>query len=125
MMAKQYWIVFYLFFSCLILRAQSDDRFVSENFSSGYLALITDGEPLPLRVDSNDYKGVLRAVKTLQGDFERVSGKEAEVVTTAKSAIWIGTVGQSNLIDGLIAQGRLHKNARSEEHTSELSHVKS
>src|SRR5690606_28999860 len=34
-----------------------------------------------------------------------------EVVTTAKSAIWIGTVGQSNLIDGLIAQGRLHKNA--------------
>src|SRR5690606_31288869 len=37
--------------------------------------------------------------------------KEAEVVTTAKSAIWIGTAGQSNLFDGLIAQGRLYKNA--------------
>src|SRR5690606_6611170 len=54
--------------------------------------------------------GVLRAVESLQRDFEKVAGKRAEVTSGAKSAIWIGTVGQSTLIDGMIAKSLLTKN---------------
>ncbi|MBD1432957.1 glycosyl hydrolase 115 family protein [Sphingobacterium sp. DN00404] len=110
MMIRQWLIVFCLIFSNAILYAQSDDVFVSHDPAKGYLTLIKEGQPLPLQVDPQDDKGVLRAVESLQRDFEKVAGKRAEVASGAKSGIWIGTVGQSTLIDGLIAKGQLPKN---------------
>lgn len=104
---KQYLIIFCFIFSSVMLCAQSEGRFVSADFISGYTPIITEGEPLPLRIDTNDDKGVIRAVESLQQDFEKVAGKRAETVSSAKSAIWIGTVGQSAPIDSLLAKGLL------------------
>src|SRR5690606_35562776 len=110
MMTRQWLFVFCLIFSSTIIHAKPNEVFVSEDPANGYLPLIKDGQPLQLQIDPQDDKGVLRAVDSLQRDFERVAGKRAEVTSGSKSAIWIGTVGQSTLIDDLIVKGQLPKN---------------
>lgn len=107
---KQWLIVFCFIFSNVMLRAQSGElEFVFREPQSGYLPLIENGTPLPLHIDPNDDKGVLRAVESLQQDFEKVAGKLAEKAPEAKSVIWIGTVGHSALIDGLLEKGLLDR----------------
>lgn len=97
------------FFECLVTRPIGELDFVFREPQSGYLPLIENGTPLPLHIDPNDDKGVLRAVESLQQDFEKVAGKRAEKAPETKSAIWIGTVGHSTLIDGLLEKGLLDR----------------
>src|SRR5690606_24215248 len=64
----------------------------------------------PLAVSSGDYAGVRRAVEDLQRDIEKVGGVEPVVsdeVPQGASAVLIGTLGQSALIDQLVADGKL------------------
>lgn len=99
---------FFCFFFCgKLTHAQllSAAEFVFREAEQNYVPLIEDGNPIPLQVDSNDHKGVLRAVESLQRDFERVAGRRAESGTGTTGGIWIGTVGQSALIDGLLGKG--------------------
>lgn len=62
-------------------------------------------------VDSDEWKGVVRAAHDLQADIQRVSGQKPEFTTdsipTGESAIVVGTIGKSKVIDGLIKQGKL------------------
>lgn len=107
---KQWLIVFCVIFSNAFLHAQSGKlEFVFREPQSGYLPLIENGTHLPLHIDPNDDKGVLRAVESLQQDFEKVAGKRAEKAPETKAAIWIGTVGHSTLIDGLLEKGLLDR----------------
>src|SRR5690606_32461860 len=105
---------FFCFFFCgKLTHAQllSAAEFVFREAEQNYVPLIEDGNPIPLQVDSNDHKGVLRAVESLQRDFERVAGKRAESGTGTTGGIWIGTVGQSALIDGLVGKGLIDRGA--------------
>ena len=70
-MTRQWLIVFCLIFFRTIVHAQPNEVFVSEDPANGYLPLIKDGQPLPLQIDPQDDKGVLRAVESLQRDFEK------------------------------------------------------
>jgi hypothetical protein len=74
------------------------------------LRLAGDGGCAKLYADASDFPGVLRAVNDLQQDIVRVSGCTARIVHEKKSssadAVLIGTIGRSELIDGLI---RAHK----------------
>ncbi|PRD54616.1 glycosyl hydrolase 115 family protein [Sphingobacterium gobiense] len=107
---KQSLILFFLLFIVYKSNSQSSDlRFVFREFQSGYLPLIEKGKPLPIHVDPNDDKGVLRAVESLQRDFEKVAGIRSETTPGIKRALWIGTVGQSSLIDGLLENGLLNR----------------
>ncbi|SJN38222.1 glycosyl hydrolase 115 family protein [Sphingobacterium sp. JB170] len=104
---------FFIVLSLLVgvtLHAQDDEkRFIFDEPQQGSLALIENGIPLALQVDPKDDTGVLRAVESLQKDFEKVAGKRASTVPGAASTICIGTVGQSSVIDGLLAKGLLKR----------------
>lgn len=108
---KHFFVVFFhLFFSISFLCAQERIReFVVQEKKPEYLTLVKDGVPLPILVDSNDFKGVLRAVESLETDFERVSGNKAKKVIDTTKVILIGTVGHSPLIDSLLNEGRLER----------------
>jgi hypothetical protein len=68
------------------------------------------GTAAPLFAAANDWPGVLRAAKDLQADLGRVTGTAPALSTAAPqgaTAVLIGTVGRSALIDDLIARGKL------------------
>lgn len=86
------------------------------NTVSGYVSC-TDGdieiasrEKIPnIYVDAeNDYAGVTRVAGDLQSDIAAVTGVTANIVNDATDAdIIIGTIGMSEAVDSLIAEGRL------------------
>jgi len=82
-----------------------------EPAAAGAFPLAGPGATAPLYASENDWPGVLRATGDLQKDVERVTGRKPDFATAtpakAASAVLIGTVGRSALIDGLVAAGKL------------------
>ncbi|MCO1580400.1 glycosyl hydrolase 115 family protein [Crossiella sp. SN42] len=75
------------------------------------LALVRDGSAADLFVDQADDPAVVRAAGDLAADVARVSGTRPRVQRTTSglsgTAVLIGTIGASPVIDRLIAEGRL------------------
>ncbi len=75
--------------------------------------LVRDGLPASIHVDANDWSGVLRAAADLRADLAVIGGKDGELVTWEKGSpasgmiVIVGTLGQSDLIDTLVEDGRL------------------
>ncbi len=69
----------------------------------------------PIFVAAGDWPGVQRAAQDLQADVERVTGVKPAISTAmpgaARQVVLIGTVGRSDLIDGLIKSGKLNADA--------------
>ena len=78
---------------------------------AGRLALVAGGQPAALYADGDDDAGVLRAVRNLQADLARVAGAsvglETEALPSSGPAVLIGTLGQSALVDRLVAEGKV------------------
>ncbi|SDU27740.1 Glycosyl hydrolase family 115 [Verrucomicrobium sp. GAS474] len=72
--------------------------------------LVAAGKATPLYYDAGDAKVVQIAVRLLSEDVERVTGSKPEVRTTAPEpgadVVFVGTLGKSPLIDGLVAAGK-------------------
>ena len=63
-----------------------------------------------LFLDTEDHEGVQLVAKDLQTDFERVTGNEPKISSeevNAEYPVIIGTLGQSKLIDELVANNKL------------------
>mgnify|MGYP000023602104 FL=1 len=72
--------------------------------------IVDNGMATTICVDSSDWKGVIRAVDDLSDDIRKVSGVAARVIKTtipSSSSILVGTIGESKLIDKLIAEKRI------------------
>jgi hypothetical protein len=72
--------------------------------------IATNGKTASICVDSEDWKGVVRAANDLGDDVGKVSGTASEVfqkTSFGKSSIIIGTIGKSHLIDQLIANKKI------------------
>lgn len=86
-------------------------QIVSSGASENSLALVSEGKATPLYVDNRDHWGVVRAATDLQGDIDRVTGVKPSLVTTgadgARTAVIIGTLGHSALVDALASSGKL------------------
>src|SRR5437879_1404493 len=107
-------------FVCVILFAASragaalgDESLMGDAAAPGALPLVQNGMAAPLVVSGNDWPGVQRAAGDLQADIARVTGatpaldpKRVEPVM-----VLIGTLGRSELIDGLVAGGKLNADA--------------
>jgi hypothetical protein len=82
-----------------------DEAFISFTPEAGSLALMDNKAVVPLLVDAGDWVGVKRAVGDLQADFHRVTGISPVIsdkpVAGSKTAVLVGTVGHSALIDQL------------------------
>ena len=73
-----------------------------------------DSKTAPILVDTNDWKGVIRAAQDLGDDVRKVTGTPSEVVETSQFStfnsqfsILVGTIGKSKLIDQLIKQKKI------------------
>ena len=79
------------------------------------MALWEEDRVASLYVDPDDFKGVHRAVDSLQADFVRASGRRPAIVTSAEdltgTAVIIGSIGRSAVVDRLIAEGRIDVSA--------------
>ena len=95
--------------------ALGDANLLAEPGSAGAFPLVAGGAAAPIALGANDWPGVLRAARDLQVDIERVTGRKPALATgqppRAATAVLVGTVGQSELIDRLVASGRLNVDA--------------
>ncbi|MDN4503198.1 glycosyl hydrolase 115 family protein [Alteromonadaceae bacterium BrNp21-10] len=88
----------------------SDEVAISNQQQKGDFVITQGAQVATLYVDSNDHKGVIRAVNNLQSDLYKVTNKRAKVVTAApfdNNMIIVGTLGHSQLIDQLVANNKL------------------
>ncbi len=95
------------------LQAFDRDQIVHFSPAEGSFVLAANGQATPILMATNDALGVARAAGDLQADIERVTGirperQEQEHLSSAsETAIVIGTIGHSPLIDALIEAGKL------------------
>lgn len=82
---------------------------LSETGGVGALTLAAGGQSAPIYYSANDATVVGIAATALRDDVQRVTGVTPLLSTNAPAAtsdaIFIGTIGKSTLIDGLIAAG--------------------
>ncbi|MDI1249858.1 MAG: alpha-glucuronidase family glycosyl hydrolase, partial [Lacunisphaera sp.] len=89
-------------------RAALGDPSLLGTGASGEFPLVRAGATAPLVVAANDWPGVRRAAGDLQSDIERVTGRKPALGTAASGpTVIIGTLGRSEVIDGLVAAGKL------------------
>lgn len=93
------------------MAALGDPSYVSEQPAPNALPLVDKSSVATLYFDKDDEKGVARVVDDLKKDIERVTSKTARVVHSANAlgeyAVIVGTIGRSQLVDQLIAQGKI------------------
>ncbi|MGH9513428.1 MAG: glycosyl hydrolase 115 family protein [Terriglobales bacterium] len=86
-------------------------QYVENFYRRDSLAIVQGKSAATLCVDANDYFGVVRAANDLQADVRRVTDQTPSIVQDAKnlhgSAIIIGTIGKSRLIDRLIREKKI------------------
>ncbi|KAK3050511.1 ATP synthase mitochondrial F1 complex assembly factor 1 [Extremus antarcticus] len=86
----------------------------------GSLSLASDGASPQIILDAADWLGVIRAAQDLAADFGRVTGSNGTVMlmngtdtgppsysSGSTSAIIVGTIGNSSLIDSLVKSGKI------------------
>ena len=84
---------------------------VCSQASQGSFSLINKGRPVSVVLETSADPAVQRVVKSFAQDLKRVSGKKAPLTINPKHikkpAVLIAVLGQSALIDALIAAGKL------------------
>jgi hypothetical protein len=103
--------------SALLLCASSlsfalgEKTYLNASAKAGDLILADANSTATLYVDTQDYPGVQRAAKNLQGDIEKVTAKKPALNQTAgdlkNQVVIIGTIGHNALIDELIIQKKI------------------
>jgi hypothetical protein len=99
-------VLCWLALAVLPLRA---DLKLLESPAGDAIALVSGNSAARIVVDPADFKVVAIAAKCLADDLERVTGKKPD--PAGNTAVIIGTLGKSALIDKLIAAGKLDVSA--------------
>ncbi|HNX04072.1 MAG TPA: glycosyl hydrolase 115 family protein [Opitutales bacterium] len=78
---------------------------------TGALEIVSQSGALPVWVDDADWKGVLRAAGDLAADAERVTGVKPVLSTASdapgKTLVIVGTLGKSEMVDKIAADGKI------------------
>jgi hypothetical protein len=92
------------------LHAKEDGSYIST--TKGVFTLSASGRTAPLIVSSRDFPGVRRVLGHLQNDLHAVTGARPilciDSLPSSRTAVIVGTIGRSTLIDELIRSGKLH-----------------
>lgn len=85
---------------------------LSETAAAGSLPLVAGGQTAPIYYSGNDATVVGIAASALRDDVQRVTGLtpllSSNPPAATSNAVFIGTIGKSALIDGLIAAGKIN-----------------
>jgi hypothetical protein len=91
--------------------ALGQQQYVETTRHKNSFVIVKQKQAAALYVDANDYPGVVRAVSDLQGDIKRVTECNAAIVhetgNIGRTAILIGTLGKSALIDQLVREHKM------------------
>lgn len=85
-------------------------QYIQYETSENAFKIVSDESAATIHIDSDDWKGVVRAARDLGDDVRKVSGVVAQVledVTPAKGSIIVGTMGKNRMIDKLIADKKI------------------
>ena len=110
-----------IWFACILLLASprlfaiGQERYVETSNNPGNFVMVNANHATPLFVDPSDYPGVVRAVHDLQTDVQRVTDCQPDILRDSAhlgpSAIIIGTLDKSALIDQLVRAHKLDTSA--------------
>ncbi|MDP9959573.1 glycosyl hydrolase 115 family protein [Chryseobacterium lathyri] len=105
--------VILLFGACL--HVQATDRFITTQNADDVILLKNNSVKISLYGDPQMDAGILRAVKNLQSDFQKVTGDQPNLLNQLSgmnsSLIIIGTVGTKSVIDDLIRRKKIDEKA--------------
>ena len=107
MKARISWIFYCLISFMLLPSLSAAERFVT-NESNGFI-WIQQGKAYPILVDSQEDKGVLRAVANLQTDAGKVTGATPEIIhsPSGNRMLIVGSVENSSWIKQLVQAGKI------------------
>lgn len=102
-------------FVLLGLKSFGQLQYVSFEPPKDGFTVVDHGKAAPLLYSKNDFPGVQLIANQLQQDIKKVSGTRPELLTNQNNLeaapIIIGTAGKNELIDRLIAQGKIEASA--------------
>jgi len=109
---KKRTILFLLFvFLSPPIWAIGEPSYVSTTGGKDYFTLFSNGKSSALYVGSNEYIGVVRALKDLQSDIKKVTNYSPAIFydksVTTKNVVIVGTYGKNSLIDALVKNKKL------------------
>ncbi|ADQ79783.1 hypothetical protein Palpr_1642 [Paludibacter propionicigenes WB4] len=91
--------------------AGQEKTYITNNAADNQFILSTTKGSTPLVISSEDFPGVISALKNLKTDIGKVTGSEPEIKYTnkpdTKEVVIVGTIGKSPLIDQLIKSKKL------------------
>jgi hypothetical protein len=89
----------------------NEGTYISTKKSEGVFILSASGKSTTLCVSSQDHPGVIRVLKQLQADIEKVTNilpdLSTDTIPELKEIVLVGTIGKSPLIDKLIQEKKL------------------
>src|SRR5690242_14524593 len=94
----------------VVCRASAADLSIESEDSPGAVRLVLGNTTADIYVDARDARVSNIAAGLLSDDIERVTGRKPRVVSDpaqlGASAVIVGTIGQSSLVDQLISSGK-------------------
>lgn len=94
-------------FNVVFANATGETKYVTEDKTEGTFVIVENGESAQMLIDSND-PGVIRAFNDLQDDIFKVTDIKPVMntgkISGAQNVIIAGTLGNSKLIDKLVAK---------------------
>jgi hypothetical protein len=93
------------------IRAFGGESYITTTKGKDCFSLSAGGKSTTLFISSNDYAGVIRALKDLKTDIGKVTSIEPTIVydniPSQKEVVIVGTLGKSPVIDQLVKSGKL------------------
>lgn len=87
-------------------------QYITSEATPRTFQIASNGKAAAIYVDTDDWKGVIRAANDLSDDIQKVSGAKPSINEKlqypAKGSILIGTIGKSKIIDKLIASKKIN-----------------
>ena len=109
--------VFFLIFSLLFLVSCNSNSLINLQKQKSYIqtssgfAIVNNNEATAIYLSDNDYEGVKKIAQKFQEDIERVTNMKPSIISNEipsnGTAIIVGTIGNSSLIDQLIEEKKL------------------
>ena len=91
--------------------AIGEPSYISTSSGKKFFKLSASGKSSPLFINSNDFPGVIRALKDLQTDIGKVTNHKPEIVFDKlpknKQIVIVGTYGKNSLIDQLVKNKKI------------------
>ncbi|SDQ09170.1 Glycosyl hydrolase family 67 N-terminus [Chryseobacterium soldanellicola] len=104
-------LFFFVLFFAACCHLQATERFITTEKSNNAILLKDASVRISIFTNNNIDAGILRAVKNLQTDFQKVTGEKPDILNQISGMtsplIIIGTVGTKSMIDDLIRQKKI------------------